>query len=114
MPLRLDARVADFAQTFAGLLAARRESATNVDAVVTAIIEDVRRRGDVAVIEYTERFDRLKLTPATMRVADGEIVALDRDGTRAVFRAGDSYFWALAGDEEQLENKPRDWRFWRR
>jgi histidinol dehydrogenase len=75
MPLRLDARAAGFAQDFARLLATRRESAANVDAVVSAIIEDVRRRGDVAVIEYTERFDRLKLTPATMRVADREIDA---------------------------------------
>ena len=75
MPLRLHAARPDFAKAFAALLSAKRESASNVDAVVTAIIEDVQRRGDAAVLEYTERFDRQKLTPATMRVADADIAA---------------------------------------
>jgi histidinol dehydrogenase len=73
MPLRLDATRPDFAKAFAALLAGRQDSATNVDAVVTAIIEDVQRRGDAAVLEYTERFDRQALTLATMRVGDKEI-----------------------------------------
>jgi histidinol dehydrogenase len=73
MPLRLYAARADFANAFAALLSAKRESASNVDAVVTAIIEDVQRRGDAAVLEYTERFDRQKLTPATMRIGDAEL-----------------------------------------
>ena len=75
MPLRLHAGRADFAKSFAALLAAKRESASNVDAVVAAIIEDVQRRGDEAVLEYTERFDRQKLTPQTMRIGDAEIAA---------------------------------------
>jgi histidinol dehydrogenase len=75
MPLRLHAARPDFAKAFAALLSAKRESASNVDAVVTAIIEDVQRRGDTAVLEYTERFDRLKLMPAAMRIADTEIDA---------------------------------------
>ncbi|HEX2113106.1 MAG TPA: histidinol dehydrogenase, partial [Alphaproteobacteria bacterium] len=75
MPLRLDAARPDFAKAFAALLAAKRESASNVDAVVAAIIEDVRRRGDAAVLEYTERFDRQKLTPATMRIGEAKIAA---------------------------------------
>jgi histidinol dehydrogenase len=75
MPLRLDARAPDFADAFSALLATKRETASNVDAIVTAIIEDVRRRGDEAVIEYTERFDKLRLTPSTMRVTEAEIDA---------------------------------------
>jgi histidinol dehydrogenase len=75
MPLRLHAGRADFAKSFAALLAAKRESASNVDAVVTAIIEDVQRRGDVAVLEYTERFDRQHLTAQTMRIGEAEIAA---------------------------------------
>lgn len=75
MPLRLDAGRADFAKSFAALLAAKRDSASNVDAVVTAIIEDVQRRGDDAVLEYTERFDRQHLTAATMRIDDAEVAA---------------------------------------
>jgi histidinol dehydrogenase len=75
MPLRLNAAKPDFATAFAALLATKRESASNVDAVVTAIIEDVQRRGDTAVLEYTGRFDRQHLTPATMRVGEAEIAA---------------------------------------
>jgi histidinol dehydrogenase len=75
MPLRLDARTPGFADAFAALLATKRETASNVDAIVRAIVEDVRRRGDEAVIEYTVRFDKLRLTPATMRVAESEIDA---------------------------------------
>jgi histidinol dehydrogenase len=47
-----------------------------VDAAVAEIIADVRARGDAAVIELTERFDRLTLTPETLRFAPEEIEAL--------------------------------------
>ncbi len=52
----------------------RGESAqADVQLTVQEIIEDVRRRGDSALIEYTERFDRLALTPATLEVTREEI-----------------------------------------
>ena len=47
-----------------------------MDAAVAEIIADVRARGDAAVIELTERFDRLTLTPETLRFAPEEIEAL--------------------------------------
>jgi histidinol dehydrogenase len=72
-PRRLDIRDRDFGQAFDRLLAARAEAATNVDTVVAAIIEDVRRRGDAALIEYTKRFDRSELTAKDLRVPDSEI-----------------------------------------
>jgi len=75
MPLRLNAAKPDFAAAFSALLASRRDSVANVDAVVMAIIEDVQRRGDEAVLEYTDRFDRQSLTPATMRIDGTEIAA---------------------------------------
>jgi len=37
-------------------------------AQVTAIIDDVRARGDAALLEYTERFDRFSLQPSELRV----------------------------------------------
>ncbi len=40
---------------------ARAENAVNVEAIVSDIIENVKTRGDAAVIEYTERFDGAKL-----------------------------------------------------
>ncbi len=75
MPLKLDARTRDFEAAFAALLAAKREAAADVSAVVAAIIEDVRRRGDAALIEYTERFDRIRLPVEGLRVSDAEIDA---------------------------------------
>jgi histidinol dehydrogenase len=73
MPLRLDTAASGFAGEFAALLDLKRELAEDVDAAVAAILDDVKKRGDAAVIEYTSRFDKLELTPATMRVASAEI-----------------------------------------
>ena len=39
---------------------------------VLPIIEDVRKRGDDAVIEYIERFDGVKLTPESLRVSEAD------------------------------------------
>jgi histidinol dehydrogenase len=72
-PRRLASTAPDFAEQFAALLAARDADATNVDAVVAAILEDVRQRGDAAVIEYTSRFDRVTLTPDRLRIPRAEI-----------------------------------------
>jgi histidinol dehydrogenase len=73
MPHRLDTAATEFAEGFAALLAAKREAEADVDAVVADILADVKARGDAAVIDYTQRFDRLTLTPETMRVAREEI-----------------------------------------
>jgi histidinol dehydrogenase len=75
MPLRLDTREADFAAKFRALLAIKRESAADVDAAVREIVADVAARGDQALIDYTKRFDRLALTPATIRIGGDEIAA---------------------------------------
>jgi histidinol dehydrogenase len=75
MPARLDTRDARFADAFAALLAARREALADVDREVAAILAEVAARGDDAVIEYSERFDRVTLTPATLRMSAAEIEA---------------------------------------
>ena len=41
---------------------ARTEPAVNVEAVVTEIIANVRAKGDAAIYEYCEKFDRAKLS----------------------------------------------------
>jgi len=73
MPQFLDTRDADFDTRFAALLEMKREDAPDVDAAVSGIIADVRARGDAAVIELTERFDRLTLTPETLAFSAEEI-----------------------------------------
>ncbi len=75
MPQFLDTTDSDFEPRFAALLARKRESAPDVDAEVAAILADVAARGDAAVIEMTERWDRLKLTSATLAFSPAEIDA---------------------------------------
>ena len=75
MPVTLNTREPGFETGFRTLLAAKRESAADVDAAVAAIIDDVAGRGDAALIEYTKRFDRVKLSPATLRLSSDEIAA---------------------------------------
>ena len=41
---------------------ARTEPTANVSDIVTKIIQDVRRRGDEALLEYTKKFDKAELT----------------------------------------------------
>ena len=75
MPQFLSSLDADFEARFAALLGMKREDSPDVDAVVAQIIADVRARGDAAVLELTERFDRLALTPEGMRFSAEEIAA---------------------------------------
>jgi histidinol dehydrogenase len=73
MPVRLDSRQADFAQAFDTLLASKREASVEVGDAVAAIIADVRKRGDEALIALTTKYDRQTLTPQTLRFSDAEI-----------------------------------------
>ena len=75
MPLRLDARSSDFPERFEGFLAVKRAAEANVDSIVAAIVEDVRRRGDAALIEYTKRYDRVEFAAESLRVADADIAS---------------------------------------
>lgn len=64
---RLDTRDADFDQRLATLTAWEGVSDAGVNEAVQNIIADVRTRGDAAVIEYTNRFDRTEFSaPADM------------------------------------------------
>jgi histidinol dehydrogenase len=72
---RLSTTAPGFEADFVALLAEARETADSVDGVVAAIIGDIRARGDAALLDYTEKFDRLKLTAAGLRVSADEIQA---------------------------------------
>lgn len=76
MPQFLNSADADFEAQFSALLSMKREDSPDVDAVVADIIADVRARGDAAVIELTHKFDKMELTPETMRFSEAEIDAL--------------------------------------
>jgi histidinol dehydrogenase len=73
MPQRLNMRDPGFEAAFAAFLDAKREDDQDVNQTVGAILAEVRARGDEAVIAYTQRFDKLTLTPETMLVSHDEI-----------------------------------------
>jgi len=56
-----------------------REDAGRMVRRIRRVIDDVRERGDAALIEYTERFDGCLLEPARLRVGQAELdAACDR------------------------------------
>ncbi len=73
MATRLKSSDPGFAAAFDHLLAQKRESSAEVDDAVRAIVTDVRRRGDAALIDYSKRFDNVDLAAAGLRVTADEI-----------------------------------------
>src|SRR5690606_34283937 len=60
--LRLETSDPAFERRFARLVDDRRESGEDVSRVVSDILSEVRQRGDEALSEYTQRFDRHTLS----------------------------------------------------
>ena len=75
----LDIRDADFDRQFAAILARGEETSQAVVATVQEIIAAVRQRGDAALLEYTNRFDRLDAAS----VAELEVTAAEIDAAFA-------------------------------
>ncbi|WP_341233540.1 histidinol dehydrogenase [uncultured Sulfitobacter sp.] len=75
MPQFLDYSQPDFEAAFTALLSAKREESTDVDDTVADIIAQVRETGDAAVIALTQKFDRIALTPETLRITAAEVDA---------------------------------------
>ncbi len=88
---RLSTTEADFDARLAELLAFESAQDPQVDAVVAAILADVKARGDAAVLEYTARFDgvnakslgELEIPAAELRAALARIPAARRDALEA-------------------------------
>lgn len=74
MARHLNASEPGFEATLTRFLEEDRGQGEDVAAVVQGIIADVRARGAAAVAEYTAKFDRLALDPATMQ---SEVVDLE-------------------------------------
>ncbi len=109
MPQRLDSKAADFAARFRAFLDVKREASADVEQAVRAIIDDVRSRGDKALIELSRTFDRVDLDRLGLRVSADDIAdaAKSCDG-----RALDAL--KLARDRIEayhVRQKPKDERF---
>ena len=56
---KLDSTAADFKQQLTKLLAFEAETDDAIESAVAKILADVKKRGDAAVLEYTNKFDRI-------------------------------------------------------
>ncbi len=68
-PARLDSTQPDFSVRLARLLQFDDATDASIETTVAEILSEVRKRGDAAVLEYTEKFDRL----AAASMADLEL-----------------------------------------
>ena len=91
---RLDTTQADFDLLLDRLIAFEPSQDAAVEATVVQILDDVKRRGDTAVLQYTQRFDRYQATSAAgLELARSELLAalnsLARDQRDALEAAAD-------------------------
>jgi len=89
-PLRLSTSAAGFDAALEHRLHWSAETDHEVEEAVARIVDDVRRRGDEAVLEYTRRFDmqadamqQLELKPSELRAAFDSLPAAQRQALQA-------------------------------
>jgi histidinol dehydrogenase len=88
---RLDTSDPGFKQEFGRLIAVDSAVDRTIERAAEAIVDDVRARGDIALLEYTNRFDRmtaasvaeLEIPRAAMQAAFEDLPAAERDALQA-------------------------------
>jgi len=75
---------------------------------VEEIVSGVRDKGDAALLEFTERFDRVALTPGELAVTAGEMEAAEGAVGAATIRA--LRYAADRIERFHRESAPRSWR----
>ncbi len=90
----------DFTERFNALVDARRDSPHNVEDAVRSILAAVKERGDEALFEFTEKFDRVNVRETGLLIAPGELEAAYR-GLAPELKA------ALALAHERIEKHHR-------
>ena len=73
MARRLNTKDKGFAADFDALLFAKREIEEDVALAVRGLIAEVRARGDAALVELTNKFDRANITAADLKISTVEI-----------------------------------------
>ena len=103
MPLRLDRTAPGFDRDFAAFLGRNRDSDENVDRVAAEIVADVRARGDVAVAEYTMKFDKvegaLRITDAERDAAAAKVAPALREALEFAARRIEAFHRALLPED---------------
>ena len=73
MPVFLNSLHSNFEKDFGMLLSSKREDSIDVDISVREIIGLVKEQGDQALIDYTQKFDRIELTSDKIRFNKSEL-----------------------------------------
>ena len=73
MPVFLNSLNANFEKEFETLLSSKREDSVDIDSSVKEIISGVIEFGDQALLDYTQKFDRIVLTPDNLRFTHSEL-----------------------------------------
>ena len=73
MPVRLNSNDPNFNTEFETLLGAKREVSADVDQTVRGIIEAVKTSGDSALVDFTNRFDRMEITASDLLISASEV-----------------------------------------
>ena len=93
MTFRLKTSQEDFPAQFKSLLSLKREEAPDVNLTVAKILTDVKKRGDAAVVEYTNKFDRMDIVEAGLAITeeemDVEIAKVSKEAMDALIVASD-------------------------
>ena len=103
MAARLDQYQQDFEARFAALLAAKREADVDVGNAVAAIIEDIRQRGDAALLDLTSKYDRLQADSVSELAVSGDEVDAALDALTPALRL-------MQGMPEHFVTSPAWWR----
>lgn len=110
---QLSTAAADFATEFERLRFWSAADDAAIESRVAEILADVQQRGDVAVLDYTARFDRvnadsvaaLEITPAELQAALASITPAQRDALEAAAKRVQTYH------ERQLDACGRSWNY---
>ena len=95
-------------QKFVGSLDRRAEPSRELEEVVAAIVCEVRRRGDRALIDFTKKFDKAKLSVGSLFVSEQEFAeaeAVVAPATKRAIRSSRRNIHAFA-----KESLRKDWK----
>ncbi len=109
MPIQLDSAAPDFDWRFTALLGQKREVSEEVTAAAAAIVAEVRRDGDAALVRLSKRYDHIDLdavglvvTPEERQAAVAACPAAALDALRLAKQRIEAY---------HIRQKPSDERF---
>ncbi|MEM8798087.1 MAG: histidinol dehydrogenase, partial [Pseudomonadota bacterium] len=109
MVLRLTQSDEAFESAFRALLSAKREVSEDVDQVARAILDDVKERGDQALLHYSQKFDRVDLNGIGLRIDQSSIEAAKAEVDADTFAALELAAQRIKSHHER--QRPKDDRY---